>query len=88
MRIRVHYRTAVTWDERMGNTGMAYAGSYGNYCNDWCYLLSLSGKVGGTEGLESRWFDVLAKSEIARFGQVVHITWERGSIYFDSVKIY
>ena len=58
-----------------------------NCCKDGCYLLSLSGKVGGTEDLESRWFDVLTKSKKQRFGQVVHITWERGSIYFDGVKI-
>ena len=38
--------------------------------------------------LYSRWFDVLAKSKKQEFEQVIHITWERGSIYFDTVKIY
>lgn len=39
-------------------------------------------------GLISRWFDVLTKAEKQELEQVVHITWERGSIYFDTVKIY
>jgi hypothetical protein len=30
---------------------------------------------------------VLAKTEKQEFEQVVHIAWERGSIYFDTVKI-
>ena len=37
--------------------------------------------------LNAWWFDVLAKLEKQVFEQVVHITWERGSIYFDTVKI-
>ena len=38
--------------------------------------------------LNSRWFNMLAKLEKQVFEQVVHISWERGSIYFDTVKIY
>lgn len=37
--------------------------------------------------LFSRWFDVLAKSEKLGIKRRVHIAWERGSIYFDGVKI-
>ena len=33
------------------------------------------------------WFDMLAKTEKQEFEQVVHMSWERGSIYFDTVKI-
>jgi hypothetical protein len=40
------------------------------------------------EELNSWWFDVLTKSKKQRSGQVVHMSWERGSIYFDTVKIY
>ena len=38
--------------------------------------------------LETGWFNVLAKLEKQEFEQDVHISWERGSIYFDTVKIY
>jgi len=38
--------------------------------------------------LHSRWFDMLTKSKRQESEQVVHISWERGSIYFDTVKIY
>ena len=38
--------------------------------------------------LITRWLNVLAKSKKKEFEQVVHISWERGSIYFDTVKIY
>ena len=38
-------------------------------------------------GLKTRWFDVLAKLKKQVFEQDVHISWERGSIYFDTVKI-
>ncbi len=38
--------------------------------------------------LNSWWFNVLTKSKKQEFEQVVHISWERGSIYFDTVKIY
>ena len=37
--------------------------------------------------LFSRWFDVLTKSEKLGVERWVHISWERGSIYFDTVKI-
>jgi hypothetical protein len=37
--------------------------------------------------LNAWWFNMLAKLEKQVFEQVVHISWERGSIYFDTVKI-
>jgi hypothetical protein len=37
--------------------------------------------------LHSWWLDVLAKSKKQEFEQVVHMSWERGSIYFDTVKM-
>ena len=38
--------------------------------------------------LVSRWFNVLTESEKLGVKRWVHMSWERGSIYFDSVKIY
>ncbi len=38
--------------------------------------------------LETRWFNVLTKLKKQEVEQDVHISWERGSIYFDPVKIY
>jgi hypothetical protein len=37
--------------------------------------------------LNAGWLDMLAKTEKQEFEQEVHIAWERGSIYFDTVKI-
>ena len=37
--------------------------------------------------LHSWWFNMLTKSKRQESEQVVHISWERGSIYFDTVKI-
>ena len=39
------------------------------------------------EILISRWFNVLAKTKEQVFEQVIHMFWETGSIYFDTVKI-
>ena len=38
--------------------------------------------------LKTWWFDVLTKTNKQEFEQMVHMSWERGSIYFDTVKIY
>jgi hypothetical protein len=37
--------------------------------------------------LHSWWLDVLTKSKKQEFEQVVHMSWERGSVYFDTVKM-
>jgi len=44
--------------------------------------------VYGTKWLKARWFNMLAKTKEQVVEQKVHITWERGSIYFDPIKIY
>jgi hypothetical protein len=46
---------------------------------------------GERESLEDEnfwWFHALTETGKQKFSVVVHITWERGSIYFDTVKIY
>jgi hypothetical protein len=34
------------------------------------------------------WLHALAETSKQKFGVVVHITWERGSIYFEDIKVY
>ena len=51
------------------------------------YVLSLTGRLVERTELISWWFDVLAKSKKEEFEQMVHMSWERGSVYFDTVKI-
>jgi hypothetical protein len=34
------------------------------------------------------WLHALAETGKQKFSVVVHITWERGSIYFDDIKIW
>jgi hypothetical protein len=34
------------------------------------------------------WLHALAETGKQKFGVVVHITWERGSIYFEDIKVY
>ena len=52
-------------------------------------LRSLAGNGYGTiDFLKAWWLNVLTKTDKQEFEQVVHISWERGSIYFDTVKIY
>jgi hypothetical protein len=51
------------------------------------YVLSLTGRLVERVELISWWFDVLTKSKKQEFEQMVHMSWERGSVYFDTVKI-
>lgn len=50
---------------------------------------SWSGKWLGTELRLAPWrFNPLAEFKQKGVYNVVHVTWERGSVYFDDIKVY
>jgi hypothetical protein len=50
-------------------------------------FFSGNGERENLAGMNFWWFHALTKTGEQKFNVVVHITWERGSIYFEDIKV-